>query len=116
MHLPGARPYQIASGVSGIVVVNGAALLRGWSLRETTGSAAAVVELYDGTSTGGMLVATISLTDAQSTRDYLEGSGVEIRNAIFYNVVSGAVKASIWASPGEFAGGYVFVRGAVPVP
>ena len=36
--------------------------LAGWSFRETTGTAPAVAELFDGTSTGGAFLAAIDLT------------------------------------------------------
>lgn len=78
------------------VPYGGNGLVMGWSLLETTGAAAAVVELYDGQDAGGQLVAAISLSPGQSTRDWLGPSGIETDIGLFVRVVSGTVRGAVW--------------------
>lgn len=66
----------------------------GFSLRETSGTARAVVEIFDGTSPAGELLDSISLAAGESTREsYAEGIG--LNNGIYVDVVSGAVRGSV---------------------
>jgi hypothetical protein len=68
----------------------------GWSLLETTGTTAAVVELYDGYDSGAQLLAAIALSPGQSTRDWLAGGGLLSQEALFVRIVSGTVRGVIW--------------------
>lgn len=116
MHLPGARPETVAVGATDLVIVNGAALLRGWAFQENTGTDPATLEIWDGTGTNGLLVAPISLKAGQSTRDYLPGAGIEIRVGVFFTVTAGELFGSLWVSPGEFVDNFVLVKGPIPFP
>jgi hypothetical protein len=63
--------------------------LMGWCMRETTGSAGAVVELYDGNSTGSTLVATQGLGNG-TTGDYSAwDAGIDIVSGLYAHVVTG---------------------------
>jgi hypothetical protein len=77
-------------------VHSGASLLMGWSLFETTGTGAAVVEIYDGYDAGAQLLVVIALSPGQSTRDWLAGGGLLSREALFVRVVSGTVRGVAW--------------------
>lgn len=114
MHLPGARPQPITAITSAGTVVSGASLLRGWSLKESTGSATAACDIYDGDGTNGLLVATITLRTNESTREVIPGGGIEIRTGLYYVVVAGTIKGSLWAVPGQFYDGFVIAQGAIP--
>lgn len=85
-----------ASGAG--VVAGGGTLLSGWSFRETTGAAAARVDIFDGLDAGGQLVATITLAANESTRDSLSVPGIWCRRGVFVNVVAGAVAGAVWVS------------------
>lgn len=97
---PASTIPTAAVAVSG-QMLNGAALIFGWSFRETTNAAIATVELYDGTSTGGALITSITLAINESTRDLMGGNGLEILTGIYLNVVAGSVKGAVWAVPAD---------------
>jgi hypothetical protein len=68
---------------------------RGFTLRETSGGAAAVVVLYDHASAAsGTIIEQISLAQGESARE-LYPDGVRVSNGIYVDVVSGAVAGSI---------------------
>lgn len=63
---------------------------------ETTGSAAAAVEVIDGNDGNGLLVSHITLQPGQSMRDTTGFMGLYFRTGVYVNVLSGSVKGSIW--------------------
>lgn len=90
-------PVSIPTGRSG-VVLGGPLLLFGWSLRESTGTAPAQLDVYDGADATGQLVATITLIANESTRDYPSMPGVLCRRGLFVNAVAGSVAGVLWAA------------------
>lgn len=73
--------------------------LLGWSLAESTGSAAAKVRIYDGTGTSGRLMAVIALVSGASSHVYMAQGGLELFNgALYLQVVSGSVEGSVYWS------------------
>ncbi len=66
----------------------------GFSLRETSGSAAATVRIYDGDTAAGALLDTIQLVAGESAREFYPG-GVRAQEGIYVDVVSGAVEGSV---------------------
>lgn len=77
-------------------VVAGECLLSGFTFAETTGAAAATVDLFDGGGTGGQFIARIALTPGQSQRDLLPWPGVHCEVGLFVNVVAGTVLGAAW--------------------
>lgn len=71
-------------------------LLMGWSMRESTGSAAAVVELYDGNGTGGQLLGTQQLASAASFTVTLFDDGIEVENGVTAHIVSGSADVVVY--------------------
>jgi hypothetical protein len=72
-----------------------ATIYRGFSIRETSGSAAAVVRLFDNASAAsGTVLDEISLASGESVREWYEG-GIWAVNGIYVDVVSGAVAGSV---------------------
>lgn len=96
------------------VLVGGASYVLGWSLREATGGAGAQVELYDGTSTDGMLAATITLAANESTRDLIPAPGLLFDVGLFVDVSGGEVAGSLWVLPATLYAEYALVQGAIP--
>lgn len=77
-----------------------AVVYRGFSLRETSGSASALVRLFDNASTAaGNILDEISLTASQSAREIYNGAASDFRllaaDGIYVQVVSGAVAGSV---------------------
>lgn len=113
--IPPARSFATASPAVSGVLLNTAALIFGWSFRETTNSAIATVELYDGTGTNGQLLTSITLAINESTRDLMGGNGLEALGGIYLNVVAGSVKGAVWAVPASPDHLHDVMRGGAPV-
>lgn len=77
-------------------LAQGRLLLMGWHFLETSGSAAATLELYDGMDTTSQLVLVVSLSASQSTRDWLAGDGILCGEGVYLNVISGTVRGGVW--------------------
>jgi hypothetical protein len=86
----------IPTTVANVNVSSRAALLRGWSFRETTGVAAASIDILDGNDPGGELLATINLSAGQSIRENAPGYGVLVEMGPFLRVNSGSVQGAMW--------------------
>jgi hypothetical protein len=78
------------------------------SVRETSGTANAVFELYDGSGVNGKLLDSVSLTPGQSTRDVYAGWEYFFETGLYLSVVSGTFKGTIviensddWSQEGE---------------
>lgn len=74
---------------------NSAGRIVAWSFRETSGAASATIELYDGSSPAGVLLATLTLTQAQSQQDWFGHHGIPYRGGLYLSVVAGTVKGQI---------------------
>lgn len=68
---------------------------RGFTIRETSGTASAVVRIYDNdAAASGTVLDEISLNAGESAREWYE-SGIWAVNGVYVNVVSGAVAGSV---------------------
>lgn len=68
---------------------------RGFAIRETSGSAAAVVRIYDNASAAsGTVLDEIGLNPSESAREWY-GDGIWAANGVYVSVVSGAVAGSV---------------------
>lgn len=76
--------------------VFGYVILMGYSVAESTGGAAAELDLYDGQDATGLLALPIPLGAGQGTEDWFGPQGVHFRIGVFPVVASGAVKGSLW--------------------
>ena len=70
--------------------------LAGYSIRETSGTASAVVRIRDGFDNTGDILLTISLTAAESTRDWFMPGGIAFTIGCYLEVVSGAVEGAVF--------------------
>ena len=70
--------------------------LGGWSVKETTGAAAATVQLFAGADSRDQLVADINLLAAESVRDVTPGDGIECDGGIAAVVTAGSVTVIVW--------------------
>ena len=78
------------------VVPAGAKVLYGWSLAESTGSAAAKVRLKDG-GTSGKLLAVITLASSGSSQQFASEQAVGVSTGqITLEVVSGSVEGTLF--------------------
>lgn len=112
--LPAARSLPFGPTTQDVALSSSLLIVRGWAFKETTAAAPAVVELYDGSGANGELIVPVDLLEAESTRDWLSGSGIGAYSGLFLHVVSGTVKGAIWYSPATLEDGWAFVDGAKP--
>lgn len=110
MHVP-ARTVPVPAGAASQLLVAGASIVTGWSWTETTGGASAELALYDGNGNNGALIADITLTQGESTRDLIALTGIGIRTGLYLDVVSGSIRGAVWVLPGEFWEQYELVQG-----
>lgn len=71
----------------------------GFTIRETTGTTAAVVRIWDNASAAsGIVLDEVALTGGQSAREFYPMGGIKALNGIFVQVVAGAVVGSVRTS------------------
>ena len=70
--------------------------LRGWSIRENTGSAAAKLEFYDGLDANGTLLGALCLAQGTSDQANWSGGGIRCRIGLFVNVIAGSVRGAVF--------------------
>lgn len=67
----------------------------GFSLRESTGSAGAVVRIWDNASAAsGVILDPIALGAGESAREFYDG-GLDLLHGIYVEIVSGSVEGSV---------------------
>ncbi len=92
-----ARAIQIPTTTADQVVLGPRAIMYGWTLRETTGSAAAVARLHNGQDSTGPIAASIGLVAGGSEIQGPAGPGVLMDAGVYLEVVSGSVEGSVFA-------------------
>jgi hypothetical protein len=93
----GARTEPVVAGSDPVRVSSSVGTLAGFSLRETTGAAPAVVELRDSQSgTDGTLVSVITLTAGESVRDWFGADGPSFSYGLIVVRVSGSVDGAVY--------------------
>lgn len=83
-----ARPIPIAMSSGGAVVLFAVAI------RETSGTAGAVIRLRNGTDANGEVVVPISLNPGESIRDSWPNLGVIMEGGLFPELVSGSIEGA----------------------
>jgi hypothetical protein len=92
--LPDVIPIPFAAAGAGVQVANGDWLLAGWTMVEATGAAPAVIELFDGTSTGGLSLGKRTLAANESITDQLPY--LHCQRGLFLNVSAGSVTGTLY--------------------
>lgn len=88
--LRGARAVQIGDTAGGTMrPTSSGGRLVGWSLREITGTKAAVVRLYDGRSTDAPLVAVVTLPQGAAATEWMAPGGISLTEGLFIEFVDG---------------------------
>jgi hypothetical protein len=72
------------------------AVLFGYSIYETTGSATAQLNIYNGRDNTGLLVLPIVLAKSQGAEDWFGPSGIHMSVGIYPSVISGSVNGSLF--------------------
>lgn len=66
-----------------------------YNVEESTGSGAAVIDIYDGTSTGGIRLSRINLAAAESKEDSFDPPYMPAHGGLWINVTSGSVSGTV---------------------
>lgn len=91
--MPAESTLFTASGV----YVDEPCTYRGFTARETSGSAAAVLRIFDGADNTGRLLETVRLAQSESTSDWND-DGLIVATSLYVEVVSGTVEGAVrWA-------------------
>jgi hypothetical protein len=94
---PGRTRRLVRRTLNVDTVLSGAGgLLMGWNMRESTGAAGAVVELYDGHDTGGELTGTVGNASGVSSWYWAYPDGIEITSGLFAHVVTGSMDVIVF--------------------
>lgn len=91
--LPAPRIISLTSTNAPKLLISFAGLLTGWSVRETSGTAAADLQAYDGRDSGGQLLATIGLASGGSSALSMALPGWPFRTGLYVAAGSGAWEA-----------------------
>jgi hypothetical protein len=71
-------------------------VLYGWTATETTGSAAASVDIYDNSDHAGYPVLPVRLAQGESAEAWYGDCGILFKDGVHVNVSSGAARGSIF--------------------
>lgn len=88
----------VSSDGTGARVMSSPGRVAGFSVRETTGAASALVKLHDGADATGDLVMTISLSAGESARDWFWPGGIALTYGLFIEVATGAIEGVAYLS------------------
>lgn len=90
-----ASAFPLSSLPAGGLVVGGDVLLMGLRVRETSGAAAASVDLFDGGQAGAFNVGSYGMVANGSAGDWFGPQGIALRTALFV-VVTGQVAGAVF--------------------
>lgn len=90
------QAIAVPATTSGQPILAGDSLLCGYSIKESTGTAPAEFQIYDGSSNNGQLVLDVTLLAGQSVVEELPFPGVYLGNGMQLVVTVGSVSGAIW--------------------
>ncbi len=93
---PHALPLSATVSPAVAMLYGAACRITGWSLVETTGTARAEIRIIDGRDTTGQVLADITLSAGESTRDYWGPDGIPARVGVLADIVSGSVSGAVY--------------------
>ncbi len=93
---PPIRPIPLPVDVQSAGLIAVAVELCGWSVKETTGTATAALQFYNGDSNGGEIVGEQVLAAGASATVGPAPDGVLCSRGLYLLVVSGSVTGSVW--------------------
>lgn len=88
-----------------------AALVYGYSFRETTSTQSASIDILDGNDANGALAATITLLPGQSLRDDFGPRGLLFQSGPFIRINAGSVIGALWCVDLSRAGSFAIAAG-----
>lgn len=99
MYCPPADPIVLPAA-SGLLI-GGLALVKGFTVRNTSTTAAARFTLHDGGSATGLFLVECVLATTESARDWFTEFGIVAERGVWFNLDAGTVEGSAYIVPGE---------------
>jgi hypothetical protein len=93
---PAIRPLSVILTAAGQIVIAGDVMLCGFNARETTNTASAVVQVFNGNTTASQLVSEQELAPGQSEYQTMPGEGIWCDTGLFVNLVAGSAQVVCW--------------------
>lgn len=90
-----AIPLGISPGATRQPLTSPGRIL-GWSVHETVGAAPCIIRLWDGREAGGSLLAIIGCGALSSANVWASGSGINVSDGVYTEIVSGTVEGVIY--------------------
>lgn len=87
------RPIPIPVTTVSVLAIDSLCWLTGWSFRETTGAAAAAVELRS----GGNVIGEAAIPSGGTATQWLGPNGVRCEGGVTVHIVSGSVIGAVYA-------------------
>lgn len=103
LSLPAPIPFRVLSTNGSGQLTDLPGFIVGWAVRETSGSAAAAAELWDGQNTSSQLLASIGLVTSGGSVETMSPPGWTVRSGLYLHVASGAFDGVVWLVPVEQA-------------
>ena len=100
---------------SGLVLGRSGCLLV-HSVRETSGSAAAAIRLYDGANASGQLMLSIGLAAGEASTLSYERCVLPFKTSLYLDVVSGAIEGAVSVLSAHDCDEHVRTVVLVPIP
>lgn len=88
-----------AAKSTSFIAANFGGWLLGWTMRESSGSAAAVVKVHNGESVDGQLVAPVALASAGMDSQWLGDRGVDVDAGLYVEIASGQADVVLYMRP-----------------
>lgn len=93
-----SRPLYLTGQATGLALMTGRLLIKGFSLRNTA-TTAGQCDLIDGSSNNGNVFATNDIAGSGSLMSTFGSAGLVLEQGLFVNPVSGAYTGAIWVVP-----------------
>lgn len=105
--LPWPVAVQVLSAGGAQLISSVAVLVLGWALSETSGTAAARADLWNGRDGSGKRVASIGMLAGGGSAVAIPRPGIPAPDGLYLSVGAGAFNGAIWVQP---------VPGGIPLP
>lgn len=93
-------PVSFPGITGGVLLVHTAADVCGWTIRETTGTDAASVEIYDGADATGTPLAKLAIPAGHTSVVSAGFMGIRARSGVYVLVASGTADGVVWVRVG----------------
>lgn len=91
--------FQFGTTTASVSIINRQCVVLGFGIRETTGLAAASVDIVDGADDNAPVLIPVDLAAGQSARDTYSSWGIMAQRGVRIRVRSGSVSGALYLMP-----------------